>query len=186
MTALEFKAEMDRLVGQFGRAVYSEARMHLIFRQVAHLPASWWKRAVDKFLLEARQAPLLPEISAEIAREREREWTRLKHEEPEALAGACTFGPEEQAELLRAIRLRAAGALNDEAWGNVRSLINNALRRPSACVHCDGTGVFTAVVTAGEQRGNQYAFRCECALGERDHRKAFRRWEFAFSSTLAR
>lgn len=181
----EFTNGIGRLISQFGRSHYSDERVNLIFQQVRHLPASWWQKTVDKFLLEARQAPLMQEIAAEMAFERERSQTSKRNEQLEPEEGAITFSPEEQAELLKAIRLRAAGALSDEAWANVKSMLNNAIRNTGACVYCDGNGVLTATVRSGPEQGNRYAFRCDCPAGEQD-RRAFRRWEPGFESNLLR
>lgn len=71
MTPDEFHIEMSRLVEQW-KGSYSDARQRLIAQEVKHMPAGWWKRAVDSLLSECRQAPLLPEIRELMAIERER------------------------------------------------------------------------------------------------------------------
>lgn len=77
MTHEEFQREMDRLVDQWPRA-YSGSRMEVIAREVADQTAAWWKRTVDRFLGERKDAPLLPEIRDVVARDRERSWTSQK------------------------------------------------------------------------------------------------------------
>jgi hypothetical protein len=78
MTPQEFQAPMDRLISQFGKSAYSPARIELIAAEVKHMPGSWWKRTVDRFLGEFRQAPLMPEVREAIAKERERGWDAQK------------------------------------------------------------------------------------------------------------
>jgi hypothetical protein len=77
VTKEEFQREMDRLASNF-RNAYSPARQELIAKEVKDLSAPWWKRTVDRFIGEFRQAPLLPEIREAIAGERERLWDLQK------------------------------------------------------------------------------------------------------------
>lgn len=80
MTQAEFSPHMGRLIEQFGKGAYSQARVEIIWRSVRDMDAHWWSMQVDRFLGECRQAPLVPEIRDAVLLERNRAWQAKKQQ----------------------------------------------------------------------------------------------------------
>jgi hypothetical protein len=78
MTGPEFKAEMNRLVEQYGEKSYSKARIELIWREVKGLEARTWKKVCDALIGSCEFAPLIPKITETVSIIREQEWNREK------------------------------------------------------------------------------------------------------------
>ena len=69
-----FQKQMERLVDTFGVNQYKPERVSLIWKEVLSFSEEWFSKAIDHFIGNLRQAPLMPEFRAEIATERERLW----------------------------------------------------------------------------------------------------------------
>lgn len=78
MTFGEFKAEMNRLVEQYGERSYSKARIELVWREVKSLEGVTWKKVCDALIGSCEFAPLIPKIQETVSLIREQEWNREK------------------------------------------------------------------------------------------------------------
>lgn len=129
MTFAEFESEMRRLTSQFGKPAYGEERTRLFFEAVQHLSHAWWAKTVDKFIGEFARPPLMPELRAEVAIERERNWDRERAvERKESIEFMRSFGNGDLQAICRAIKKRVEGELPDEQFNN---LIQNLEKLPA-------------------------------------------------------
>ncbi len=176
MTLPEFQTHMGRLIEQFGKASYSQARVELIWGEVQNLDSFWWKITVNRFLGESRHAPLMPEIREAIAKERERMWEAQKdRSEAEAKqAMASIYGMEDLASICQGIMSRIKGNMPDQDFQSFTSMIKSAPPAPKGhlCKLCDGSGLVFARHTVEK---TDYVFKCCCPIGKKDKR-AYPSW----------
>lgn len=126
MTLSEFQNQMQRLIEQFGKSAYSQARTELVWREVKELNPRWWECTVDRLLGECRQPPLMHEFREDISKERERLWTieKRKNEESAKQFFNGTYMAPEIKEICQTIRDRLADKISDENYSSFVNLLN--------------------------------------------------------------
>jgi Fe-S cluster biosynthesis and repair protein YggX len=126
VTANEFQTQMNRMIETWGKPAYSTERCSLIWREVGHFSAEWWKAAVDRMIGEHRQAPLLPEIRKVAAEERERVSYREKAKHTaEAEQGYRTILQSEDIKhFARGILKRVEGHMPDQDFTSLVRLMS--------------------------------------------------------------
>lgn len=161
MTEPEFQSNMMRLINQFGKAAYPAERSQIIWSTVRYLPGDWWRRSVDKWIGECRQAPLMPEIREEMSSERERDWSNEKRENARQATQAMRsmFGPEDTAMLCKGIRERISGRQSDSDFASMTRMLDE-MPKNNVCRKCKNTGYIW------EERPSLYVLRCQCLYGK--------------------
>jgi hypothetical protein len=192
MTLPEFQKHMDRLANQW-RNTYAQDRVTRIWNEVQSLPGGWWERAVDEFLDDSRQAPLMSQIRESASRERERLRASQKQKESnEAEKFMSSYAGEDVRMIAGTIRARIdgrkEGSVSDETWksfiGGLQDVAERARRAlptvdANACGYCGGSG---KIMAEAKSNGAAYAFRCTCPAGR--GYKAFPEWKSEFMKTF--
>lgn len=74
-----FQTQINRLGSRWPKAHPPEF-ITLLWREVKELPDAWLVRTVDELIGSCRQAPLMPDFRELAVVEKERQWSREKHE----------------------------------------------------------------------------------------------------------
>lgn len=80
MTSVEFNTQMDRLIDSYPKGAYPPERIKQIWQAVAEFPQQVFAKIIDELIGSHRQAPLLPEIRTELAKEREKLVQQNRHQ----------------------------------------------------------------------------------------------------------
>lgn len=115
MTEPEFKTQMQRLITTWPN-VYSTERVAVIWQEVRGFSPHWFKRVVDRFIGESRQAPLMAEFRDEISRERERTWFTEKKQNAQDAKEFFELSESEGKSIADMIKKRAMGGVSDPEW----------------------------------------------------------------------
>lgn len=163
MTEQEFQRDMGRLIEQFGKPVYSQARVALIWREVRDMTSFWWERTVDRLIGECRQAPLVPEVREEVSRERERNWAgeKAKNRNESLAAMKALFDGQMIESICKTIGDRIEGKVDDVVFQNFTRGVKKLSH--ASCQHCDDSGL----VFAGDGQGYEWVHRCLCHTGHK-------------------
>lgn len=158
MNIQEFNTQMQRLVSNFGKNSYPDEKARLIWGEVRDFQGSWLQRAVDRFIGDFRQAPLVQDFREAAAKERERSWSLQKkqHEQDAKDFYAGTYQPEEVRVICQFIIKRMQGGVSDEDWRNFITHLNTSADVSKGCKRCDGEGAVFVDGAVG---------RCICAKG---------------------
>ena len=65
MTRQEFESEMERLQSAFNRDHFKPARIAVFWKHVSDLPVTWFRKYVDKMIMEYRVVDLSEAAAAE-------------------------------------------------------------------------------------------------------------------------
>lgn len=92
MTHEQFQKHMDRLANSYPKGAYPPERVTSIGKMVMREQAEWWDRAVTQLIDTCRQAPMRADINDLLLLERERTWSKRKHQPiPDAAPrGSCS------------------------------------------------------------------------------------------------
>lgn len=172
MTQQEFQTQATRLINCFGKIAFNEERLRLVWLDVQFLDAEWFTAVVDRMIGECRQAPLLPEFRAEIAKERERLW-RLeneKHAKEAARFMRGSFPAEDIRTICQGIIRRINGDLDDNGFTALQKALKNSTTGAGfgECGLCRDSGL---VMPTNRESGTTFAFRCSCTKGRNDPRR---------------
>lgn len=126
MNQIEFQVQMSRLIDQFGKHSYGTERVALVWEEVKEFNPQWFKKTVDKFIGEFRNAPLMPDFREEISKERERLWhlEKQRHSQDSREFWESSFLPEEEKWICKTIRDRLSRKISDEDFSQFQKLLN--------------------------------------------------------------
>lgn len=130
MTQQEFQTQVMRLIETFGKQAYGTERVALIWREVRDFSGQWWSRAVDQFIGDCRQAPLLKEIRELAAMERERitQLEKRRHSRESEAAYRGIIQDEEIKHICKFILKRMEHGVEDRDFENFMNHMESATR----------------------------------------------------------
>lgn len=167
MNLRHFATQIDRLKEVFSDRLYPDVRVKILFNALSKYPDHYMERAVNEFVLDSRQAPLLHEFMEKFSTyEDEKQYAQIITIEDLRRASHKSANKEFASLCFGVIEKKLTGKISQKEFDQALQYIEQTARlmdqnRDESCPKCYGSGY---ALTEDDKR-RRFARRCECPIG---------------------
>lgn len=162
---------MQRLAETFGKQAFGNERAALVWREVKDFDPFWFRRVVDGFIGDSRQAPLVSDFSNAASEERERVWKieKAQHAKDAKAFFNSTFSDDDRAMMIGAMIKRMMKQMPDSEWVTFTGMLQETVKlsQPVRCAVCEDAGILFETNASGVTS----ILKCTCEAGKKDRRR---------------